>query len=63
MPETSPWLTPSRALLLFFAYEMASPCRGIASQIVVGVQSDPMGGLVSRASASVIRVARAVASR
>jgi hypothetical protein len=60
MPETSPWLTPSRALLLFFAYEMASPCRGLASQLVVGVQSDPMGGLVS-ALHIVIRVARAVA--
>jgi hypothetical protein len=59
MPETSLWWTPSRALLLLFAYEMASPCRGLSSQLVVGVQSDPMGGLVS-ALHVVIRVAGAV---
>jgi hypothetical protein len=60
MRETSVWLTPSRALLLLFAYEMASPCRRPpAAQLVVGVQSDPMGGLVS-ALHVVIRVAGAV---
>jgi hypothetical protein len=60
MPETSPWLTPSRALLLLFAYEMASPCRGLApAQLVIGVQSDPMGGMVS-ALHVVVRVAGAV---
>lgn len=59
MRETSIWLTPSRTLLLLFAYEVASPCRGLASQLAIGVQSDPMGGMVS-ALHVVVRVAGAV---
>jgi hypothetical protein len=60
MPETAFWLTPSRTLLIAFAAEMSSPCQQPPpARIVVGIQSEPMGGLVSRLHV-VLRVAGSV---
>jgi hypothetical protein len=61
MRGTSPSQTPSRVLLVLFAYAMASPGRHFdPAQLVVGIQSEPMGGQVS-AMHVVIVVAGAVA--
>jgi hypothetical protein len=62
MRGTASWLTPSRALLLAFAIEMSSPWqRPDPAQITVGVQSEPLGGVLS-ALHIVVRVAGKVAT-
>ncbi|MGO8996613.1 MAG: hypothetical protein ACLQVI_25140 [Polyangiaceae bacterium] len=56
----APWLAPVRPLALSLAGLAALSCHGADStQLVVGIQSDPMGGVVS-ALHVVIRVAGAV---
>jgi hypothetical protein len=46
--KTAPWLTPSRVLMLALVYELSSPCRRPdPAQLVIGVQSEPMGGIVT----------------
>jgi hypothetical protein len=48
MDATGPWLTPSRALLIAFAVEMSSPWqRPEPAKLTVGVQSEPLGGLLA----------------
>ena len=48
MLGTASWFTPSRVLLIALAAEMSSPCRTPdPAKLVVGVQSEPMGGVVS----------------
>jgi hypothetical protein len=55
-------LPPFRLLLLLFAFVMMSPCRSAEpAQLVVGVQSEPMGGLVS-ALHVVVKIDGAVAT-
>lgn len=55
-------LPPSRFILLFVAYVSLSPCRHMdAAKLVVGVQSESMGGVVS-AMHVVVRVDGAVAT-
>jgi hypothetical protein len=54
-------LSPSRVLLLIFAWEMSSPCRAAEpAQLVVGIQSEPLGGVVSAVHV-VVRIAGVVA--
>lgn len=48
MRGTSTWLTPWRVLLLALAAETSSPCRrSEPARLVVGIQSDPMGGVLT----------------